>query len=285
MMFFTHSALGAGNAVQTEAPPPPALEKPVPIVMYHKISVSQRSLGKHVIAPEELEADLRYLTENGYETVFMADLIAFVHEGRPLPDKPIVLTFDDGFFSDYLYVFPLLNKYDCKAVFSIIGRVTDEYSEEGREDVRYPHMTWKQIREMVSSGHAEFQNHSYDLHKGGMGAKKRKGESAEQYGKRLSADLGRLQARLSEMVGVPATTFTYPYGAISEESGPVLREMGFRASLSCSDKVSLLRENDKRSLFVLGRANRPHGRDSAEFFGRLEARAGYSDGKKNIDAG
>ena len=121
MMFFTHSALGAGNAVQTEAPPPPALEKPVPIVMYHKISVSQRSLGKHVIAPEELEADLRYLTENGYETVFMADLIAFVHEGRPLPDKPIVLTFDDGYYNNYSKGMPLLEQYDMKMVLSVIS--------------------------------------------------------------------------------------------------------------------------------------------------------------------
>ena len=63
--------------------------------MYHSILKDPQRTGDYVISPEQLEKDLIYLQNHGYTTVLLADLIAYVHEGTPLPDKPIVLTFDD----------------------------------------------------------------------------------------------------------------------------------------------------------------------------------------------
>ena len=68
----------------------------LPILMYHGITEQTKQVSKFVISKEMLREDLQYLKENGYQTVTVADVIAFVKEGVPLPQKPVMLTFDDG---------------------------------------------------------------------------------------------------------------------------------------------------------------------------------------------
>lgn len=245
-------------------------EARVPIIMYHKISKNGGLLGKYTITPEEFENDLKYLKENGFTTVTMADLIAFVHSGTALPEKPIVLTFDDGYYSDYRYAFPLLKKYESKAVFSIIGKVTDEYSSEGRTDINYPHLTWTQINEMLGSGLVEVQNHSYNLHSGSIGSMKLKSETEGEYECRLKSDLTTFQGRFTEMTGTPPTTFTYPFGAVCKESKEILCQLDFLASLSVQERIDTLVIGDPDCLFGLGRILRPHGPSSEKFFAKLE---------------
>ena len=244
----------------------PAFIKPetaeVPIIMYHLITKNSRYVGKHGITPEEFENDLKYLKDNGYETVVMADLIAFVRKGKNLPKKPIVLTFDDSNSSDYRYLYPLLQKYDMKAVLSVLGYAVDECTElsaKQKEPRIFPNSTWGQLKEMGQSQYIELQNHSYNLH-GATGSAKRKGESIKDYQRRLKDDLSKMQQRIKDMTGVESTTFTYPYGLISDSSHEVLKELGFAASLSCyGGLINFLKENDLDCLFCLKRTNRPSG--------------------------
>ncbi len=100
----------------------------LPIIMYHGILKEEKRQGKFVISPKQFEDDLLYLQEQGYHTVVMRDVIDYVMNGTPLPEKPIMLTFDDGYFNDYVYAYPLLKKYNSKIVFSPIGRYVDQYS-------------------------------------------------------------------------------------------------------------------------------------------------------------
>ena len=234
----------------------------VPIIMYHLITKNSRYVGKHGITPTELENDLKYLKDNGYETVVISDLIAFVRKGRNLPKKPIVLTFDDSNSSDYRYLYPLLQKYDMKAVLSVLGYAVDECTElsvKQKEPRIFPNSTWGQLKEMGQSKYIELQNHSYNLH-GATGSARRKGESVENYHKRLKDDLTKMQHRIEEMTGIKPTAFTYPYGLISESSHEVLKELGFTASLSCyGGIINFLKENDLDCLFCLKRTNRPSG--------------------------
>ena len=245
----------------------------VPIIMYHKLTQEKGLLGDYSITPEEFEEDLQYLKENGYHTITMSELIDFINGKTVLPDKPIILTFDDGYFSDYKYVYPLLKEYDMKAVFSVIGHITDEYTEEGRQDILYPHILWSMIIEMVESGHAELQNHGYDIHgqSGGVrGAKQRSGESDDEYKERLSADLSLFQARALEMIGEMPTTFTYPSGAYSPTSDDILRSLGFLASLTCNEKINKVTVGDADCLFGLGRLIRPHGSSIAAVLQKID---------------
>lgn len=242
----------------------------VPILMYHKLTTTNKITNKWTITPEEFEEDLIYIKENGYETVVMSDLIDFVHNGGKLPEKPIVLTFDDGDIGVYLYAYPLLEKYNMKAVISIIGKVTDEYSEGGPDDVkRYPHLTWTQINKMLKSGCIELQNHSYDLHHD-IGAKKKKGESESDYRIRLTSDLNNLQTRISDMTSAKPNTFVYPFGAVSNQSKEIIRELGFSASLGCYDSVNKITTGKPDCLFNMGRTLRPHGYTASKVFKKLK---------------
>jgi len=229
----------------------------VPIIMYHRV-YDYQSKGEHNISPIELEEDFRYLQEKGYNTVLMQDLIDFVYNNIPLPEKPIVLTFDDGNRSDYEVLFPLLNKYDLKAVLSIIGKSTDECSAPEQQGIRQPHLTWEQIEEMANSSLVEFQNHSYNLH-GVNGSLKRSSETTEAYQTRFKDDLLKLQTIMNEKIGLEPTTFTYPFGKISKESYASLIEAGFKSSLSCYGGINKIEANRLDTIFVLKRNNRPSG--------------------------
>ena len=89
--------------------------------MYHSILKDASRTGKYVITPSRVEEDLIYLQENGYETVVVADLIAYVTDGTPLPEKPVMITLDDGYLNNLTYMLPLLEQYDMRAVISVIG--------------------------------------------------------------------------------------------------------------------------------------------------------------------
>lgn len=230
----------------------------VPIIMYH--SLLNKSTNQWNISPEAFEKDLIYLSENGYQTVFMSDIIAYVYEGAPLPPKPIVLTFDDGYYNNYTKGLPLLEKYDMKIVLSVIGSNTEHWTEHPSDiDERYGHVTWTQIAEMVQSGHVELANHTWDLHhnnNGRNGCCRKKSESGDAYDKLLTEDVEALQVKLEEITGSRPECFTYPFGSRCPESWGVLKKSGFKANLSSTDGMNTLHVDDQECLDYMKRNNR-----------------------------
>ncbi|HOC20012.1 MAG TPA: polysaccharide deacetylase family protein [Anaerolineae bacterium] len=139
----------------TYPPPPAALH--VPILMYHYVSELppdadgiRRGL---TVTPELFEAQLRYLQEQGYQTVYLRDLIEALSTGKPLPAKPIVLTFDDGYKDAYTTVFPLLQQYGFVGEFFVLA--TPAHFEAPA------YMTWAEMREMAEGG-MSIQAHGRD---------------------------------------------------------------------------------------------------------------------------
>lgn len=231
---------------------------PLPIIMYHEVKPDKS--GKDAIQPWELESDLRWLAENGYTTVVMADVIAYVRDGTPLPEKPIVLSFDDGYYNNYVCVLPLLRQYAARIVFSLLGRNTDDFTEWPSESIDYAHVTWDQLNEMLDTGLVEVQNHSYNLHaytSERHGCMQNRGESDAAYAELLRADLQRLQDELAEHTGRTPDTFAYPYGKYGDLTDTVLRDMGFQATLTCDWGVNHI-TRDPDCLYRLGRICRSH---------------------------
>lgn len=242
---------------------------PLTIVMYHGVVKDSRHQGTYMISPALLESDMKYLKDKGYTGITVQDLIDFVDSGIPLPEKPVMLTFDDGYYNNYLYAYPLAQKYNMKLVISPIGFFTEKYSESGEQNELYTHITWKEINEMIQSGLVEIQNHSYHLHgtadTGRLGAQKNKGESTQAYTALLTKDLQKMQELIYSQTGWTPTAFTYPFGILSKESFPVVRSIGFRASLTCEERVNDI-TRDPESLYLLGRFLRAPGESSAAFF-------------------
>ena len=231
----------------------------VPIIMYHGVKTSNTQ--KDIITPNELETDLCYLQNNQYSTITMTDLIDYEADEKELPAKPIVLSFDDGYYNNYAYVLPLLEKYRMKIVFSLIGIYTDDATNQPQNNLNYSHVTWAQANAMIQSGLVEIQNHTYNLHTitaKRSGCKKNPGESQAHYEKLLTEDIGGLQQKITSMTGTTPNTFTYPYGLVSKESCPIIKSLGFKASLTCDYGINIIAKSPD-ALFGLKRICRPHG--------------------------
>ena len=242
----------------------------LPIIMYHSMLKEQKRLGKYVVSPVTFEGDLQYLREHGYRTVTVQDLADYVHTRRPLPEKPVMLTFDDGYYNNYTYAYPLAKKYGAKLVIAPVGYYTDLFSQQDADHPNYSHLTWGEISEMMSSGLVEFQNHSYNLHgtAGRLGAKKLRWESQEAYTALLWNDVGKMQKEMKENTGYSPIAFVYPYGASSKESDPILKQMGFQATFLCTEKINIITK-DPTCLYSLGRFLRPSGICSRTYFQKI----------------
>lgn len=243
---------------------------PLPVVMYHGLLKDKRYHNKFFISPQLFEKDLKYFKENNYTPILVKDLIAYVDHGVPLPEKPVVITFDDGFYNSYVYAYPLLREYNMKAVVSIIGKLTDKASLIKDESPYYSYLTWDEVKELHGSGYIEIQNHTYDLHDNNgsssrRGAMQKSGESIEQYTLALEEDVGEFQNQIFEKIGQKPTAFTYPYGFISKSSKDILKNMGFRASFSCAEGINYI-TRDPDCLYRLKRVNRTPDQTSEDFF-------------------
>lgn len=243
----------------------------MPIIMYHSILKDKSKSGDYTITPDLFEKDLEYIKSKGYNTITMTDLINYVYNNQTLPEKPIIITFDDGYYNNFGYAIPILKKYNMKAVISIVGEYTDKYSELDEENLNYGYMRWEDIEDAIEEGVVEFQNHSYAFHsesKGRKGSMKKKGESVEKYKETLKRDLEKLQDEFEEHVDYKPNTYTYPYGAVSKESKEIVKEIGFKASLSCTTGVNNINKNPE-CLYLLKRNNRPNGIETQKFFKKL----------------
>lgn len=243
----------------------------VPAVMYHSLLKDPARAGEYVVSPEVFKADMEYLLDNGYTSVFPSDLVNYVENGVPLPEKPVLVTFDDGYYNVMEYAFPFMREKGVKGVVNIVGAYTERSSEEDEHNPAYSHLTWEDIAALKESGVFEIGSHTYDMHSIGArsGCKKKYGESGETYRAALSEDIGRLQTELTEKSGVTPVTFAYPYGFISEESVPVLRESGFKVLLSCYEKPNYISRDDPDRLLHINRYNRPSGVSTEEFMQKL----------------
>ena len=128
-----------------------------PILMYHYISeppadadIYRKDLS---VSPARFESHLSLLKERGYHVVTLDDLLGFLASGTPLPEKPVILTFDDGYVDNFTYAYPLLRKFDMVGHFFIISEFVNQ--------ARPGYMTWPQIEEMASGGQ-RIGSHSRD---------------------------------------------------------------------------------------------------------------------------
>lgn len=243
----------------------------VPIIMYHSILKSNPQNSNYIVSPRILENDLAYLQKNGYTAITVNDLIDYVYNGGTLPEKPIMLTFDDGHYNNYFYAYPLMEKYNMKMVISVVGEYTDAFTENDDSNPNYSYLTWSQIEELQKSGYAEIQNHTYSMHSVNSkrsGCMINYGESVEEYQEKLYEDLSKMQNKLKQASGVDAYAFTYPFGKVCDYSFDVIKKLGFKASFSCAEGISEITLNPE-CLYMLKRYIRPPYTSSEEYFNRI----------------
>ena len=230
----------------------------LPIVMYHGISESASGESKYFISKDRFESDLKWYRDSGYTTILPSQLYAYVSGEAILPSKPILLTFDDGYCNNYTYAFPLLQKYNMKAVISLIGSDSDIASDDIYRVPSSCNLSWGEVALMAKSGLVEFGNHTYDLHRiagGRKGANQKPGESVEAYHEMLSADLTKNQEKIASASGSVPLLFAWPYGAYPQDKNAdtVLKDVGLKMSVNSYQHTSAVEQGNPNSLYGLGR--------------------------------
>lgn len=205
----TLSASPTPTPTATFPPPPESLR--VPILMYHYVSPlppDADSLRRGLtVVPEAFEAQLQYLQDAGYETVLLRDLYDALETGRPLPEKPIVLTFDDGYKDHYTHAWPLLEKYGAVGEFFVMATPAHYEAEH--------YMSWAEMREMAEAGlsiqghgrdHYDLRNRSYDF---------------------LVFQILGIKEAVEAHTGQPVTFFCYPSGKYDSGVTAVVESAGY----------------------------------------------------------
>jgi len=235
ILFPLRSAILSAAEAYTEKP------VPLPVIMYH--SVCEKTPADYIVSPSQLENDLLWLKNNGFTSISTQQLIDYTQNIGELPQKPVLITFDDGFYNNLSLALPLLEKYDMCAVVSIVGRYTDVYAPADPHADAYSYLTWEDISLLIASGRIEIGSHTYDMH---SRSSRRQGcaicadEAPEDYAFTLSADIGLLNTELHENCGISPVVFAYPFGALCRESLPVLRDNGIKISLTCREGMNYI---------------------------------------------
>lgn len=229
----------------------------LPIVMYHSIVDDPSKCNDYTVTPQTVENDLEYLKTHGYQTVTISNLIDYIQNDTPLPDKPIMLTADDGYYNNYYYLVPLLQKYGYTAVVSFVGEFTDITATNDPHVPEYSYCTWEDINEMLATGTVELGNHTYAMHTTTIrnGCAKLPYETLEDYTTILTQDVMRLQDEFTINTGTTPIVFTYPFGYTTKESIPILKSLGFKATFNCYEMPNYITKN-LDCLFGLNRYNR-----------------------------
>ncbi|MGE4283452.1 MAG: polysaccharide deacetylase family protein [Clostridia bacterium] len=193
----------------------------VPVLLYHNImdgfDIEQSSVH---ISPALFEEHMMFLKDAGYRTITFDEYYDYVASRKELPDNSIIITFDDGYSSNYKYAYPILKRMDMKAtIFTITGRVGSA------DDVIYPHFTWEQAKEMQQSGVIDIQSHS-DLHTDMM--KISTG--------RVQLELRHSKYLIEKNLGKVCDVFAYPYGLYSREIQEMAIQAGYKMQVIVGDK-------------------------------------------------
>jgi len=212
----------------------------LPVLMYHDLCPDSETPGRYAVTESRFREDMQWLKENGYTPMVASDLIA-AYAARKLPEKPIMITFDDGYMSNYTIAYPILEETDMKATVCVIGTLLDES--------RTGYMGWKEAEILQKSGVIDIQSHTYDLHYEGEGSNKwpsygrgvnRFGdETKAAYAMRFGEDTDTIARRLSD-IGGKLLLYAYPYGICDEWSISVLKNAGVQVTLLTGNQLHTL---------------------------------------------
>ncbi len=230
----------------------------VPILMYHHLS--EDVTNSEMVSPEQFEAQIRALAEAGYTGISFDELQAYVLRGEPLPEKPVVITFDDGYRSNYTLAYPILQKYGMKATIFAIGV---SFGKDHYKDTDYtitPHFGADEAAEMTASGLISIQSHTYDMHQWppyetGSAVQENilqlPGESEESYVQALTEDFTRSRALLEGATGQPVDVLAYPAGQYSTLTQVTLQSLGVHVTLSTNPGVNTVVKGLPQTLYAM----------------------------------
>ena len=202
----------------------------VPILVYHRFSQSasegSSGLRRMTVTAEVFAQQMQYLQDNGYHVITFSDLADYFDRGKELPPLPIIISFDDGWATQFEYAFPYLEKYHFPATFFV---VTDYIGRPG-------FISWPQLQTLLTEG-MTIGSHSRShprLNKISDAAK-------------LWDQIYNSKVILETQLEAPVEEFAYPYGSYNAKAAAVVKLAGYRAGRGCCSGIA----HTSRDVFTL----------------------------------
>lgn len=180
----------------------------IPVLNYHKIDNYHHALS---ISPSEFEEQIKYLYDNGYQSISPDELILNLKYGKALPEKPILITFDDGYADNYYNAYPILKKYNFTATIFIVTNLVGH-------DSRF--VTWDQVREMYKNG-INFGSHTANHV-----------PLTSLSPDKIESELVNSCGEIKRQLGVAPKYFAYPTGAYNLQVEDIVQKTGYEAAFT-----------------------------------------------------
>ncbi|UHR02688.1 polysaccharide deacetylase family protein [Peptoniphilus sp. GNH] len=235
-------------------------DQKIKVFMLHHID--KDAINAATITRGKLEELLKLIRDKDYHCLSLGEIRSYVEDGVDIPQKSVLLTFDDGYLSNYKIVYPLLKKYGLRAVFCPIGSSIgkDTYKDTGEKII--PHYSLDEIKEMAKSGIIEFASHGYDIHQSEKFEKgqcrpsilKLDSETEDQYIAYIKKDFEEFK-KLEDVLGYKIRAMAYPLGEHDGLSDVLVREAGIDQTFTTVEGDSVIIKGLRQSMFALNRIN------------------------------
>lgn len=207
------------------------------VLNYHNITKDNLEVSGSSLAATDFRKQMSYLYDNNYNILGIEDFLAYYNQ-KSFPEKSVMITFDDGYESFFTIAYPVLKKYDFKAIIFPIVSMTPGLE---REILWNKHLTFHQIRLMdKESGLIDIGSHTYDLHyyqKSGQPAIKAKdSEEEKEYISRIKKDLRVSKDILELQTDKKILAIAWPYGLTNKTSVDIAKELGYKLFFTLQQK-------------------------------------------------
>lgn len=266
------------EVLQATALPDETVSRDVPVLMWHNLA--EESSGDMTISVDTFRAQIEALHEAGFKTVSLQQLYDYVHFGTELPEKPIVLTFDDGYFSNYEYAYPILREYGMQATIFAIGVSVGKDTYKDTDHAMTPHFGADEAREMVDSGLISVQSHTFDMHQwppfedGNAQVRETllpfDGEADADYEAAVEADFAESRELLESITGQPVNALAFPEGAYVTLTQDALRSAGAEMTFTTVRAVNTVVKGLPQSLCAMPRFGMTESTDMTALVAELE---------------
>ncbi len=203
----------------------------VPVLMYHELVTDpSRPLGETVVPLDKFKAQMAFLAAEGYHTISMDELVAHMKWGAPLPNRPVVLTFDDG-WRNALQAVPVLREHGFKASFWIIA---------GPKGIGGDYMDWQDIRALAGTPGIEVQSHSMS-HPWDPKSNLVTWMSGQPKGhdqREVEAELRESRLILQQQLGRSVRYFAWPCGWFTDPMVDMAKGLGYTALLTAMEGLN-----------------------------------------------
>lgn len=210
----------------------------VAILCYHEID---KPGDGWAVSASQLDAHLQDMQSKGYRFISLDEYLAYTRGELKLPDRSVMITFDDGYESFYTKAYPLLQKYKIPAMLAVVSSWSDG---EGKPTDVGKLATWAQLKEMEQSGLVTVVSHTHAMHKnqevnpqGDLSSVAEnhlyvngRYETDEEYEARLDHDFAKVQETFQKYLGHPARAVVWPYGLYSGASVNMALKYGMEAT-------------------------------------------------------